>query len=93
MKKPGPDIAALPNRAFQKQDCNNWRNSLNHTCKLPYFSVRCQVAKMQNTADVRRFSVTNTLPVSPKRGRSFYSGMVLSNSGLNKICQMFVTNR
>ena len=62
-KMPTSDKVPLLNRAFQKQDCKNQRNSLTHTCKLPYSSVRCQVAKMQNTADICRLSVTNALPV------------------------------
>lgn len=45
------------------QKCNNLRNLLNIMCKLPNSSHRCQVAKQQNTADMCRLSVTNTLPV------------------------------
>lgn len=45
------------------QKWNNLCNLLNITCKLPHFTHRCQVAKQQNTADMCRLSVTNTLPV------------------------------
>lgn len=49
--------------SIKKQDCNKQRNSLNHTCKIPFSSYRCQVAKKQDAADICRLSVTNALPV------------------------------
>ena len=92
-KCPTSDKVPLQNRAFQKQDCNNQRNSLNHTCRLPYSSVCCQVEKMQNTADICRLSVTNALPVYLERGCFSHSDNKLSNSGLNRMYQRFAMNR
>ena len=60
----------FPNRASKKQDCNKQRNYLNHTCKLPFSSYRCQVAKKQDAADICRLSVTNALPVYDDRSLS-----------------------
>ena len=65
------EVILWPYWASLMQKCNNMRNLLNITCKLPNSSHRYQVAKQQNIADMCRLSVTNTLPVYAKRTFTF----------------------
>ncbi len=74
------------------QKCNNLRNLLNITCKLPNSSHRCQVAKLQNIADMCRLSVTNTLPVYAEKDIHIFGKTTLSDSGLTDAERFFVHN-
>lgn len=74
------------------QKCNNLRNLLNIKCKLPNSSHRCQVAKLQNIADMCRLSVTNTLPVYAEKDIHIFGKTTLSDSGLTDAERFFVHN-
>lgn len=74
------------------QKCNNLRNLLNITCKLPNSSHRCQVVKLQNIADMCRLSVTNTLPVYAEKDIHIFGKTTLSDSGLTDAERFFVHN-
>lgn len=75
------------------QKCNNLRNLLKITCKLPNSSHRYQVAKQQNIADMCRLSVTNTLPVYAKKDIHIFGNTTLSDSGLTDSERFFANNR
>ncbi len=74
------------------QKCNNLRDLLNITCKLPNSSHRYQVAKQQNIADMCRLSVTNTLPVYAKKDIHIFGNTTLSDSGLTDSERFFANN-
>lgn len=74
------------------QKWNDPRNLLNIKCKLPNFSHRYQVAKQQNTADMCRLSVTNTLPIYAEKDIHIFGKTILSDSGLTDVERFFVHN-